>query len=132
MIQNNSHRQPSSSDLPVIHKLLESYKLWHEILPNFPKTSRYSLGGKIDALFLETLELTYGACYQKGRQKLSCIENAGIKLDMLKFFLRVAWDIKALDNKKYTAISARLSEIGRMLGGWSKQVREQLSPNVYK
>lgn len=129
MIQNNSHKQPSSPDLPVIHKLLESYKLWHEILPNFPKTSRYSLGGKIDTLFLETLELTYGACYQKGKQKLSCVENAGIKLDMLKFFLRVAWEIKALDNKKYTAISAYLNEIGRMLGGWTRHIEESLAKN---
>ena len=116
-MQNNFHKQTPNSDLPIIRNLLESYKLWHEILPNFPKTSRYSLGGKIDTLFIETTELTYSACYQRGKQKLSCIEMASIKLDLLKFFLRVAWEIKSLDNKKYAAISIRLDEIGRMLGG---------------
>lgn len=40
---------------------------------------------------------------------------------MLKFFLRVAWEIKSLDNKKYIIISEHLEEIGKMLGGWQKQ-----------
>ena len=103
---------------------METYKLWQEYLPNFPKTSRYTLGGKIDTLFLETTEFIYTACYQKGKEKLSSIEKASVKLDLLKFFLRMSWEIKSLDNKKYTAISIRLDEIGRMLGGWAKKIRE--------
>ena len=43
-------------------------------------------------------------------------------LDMLRVFLRLAFDVKILD-QKYVAIQQALDEIGRMLGGWLKSVR---------
>ena len=30
------------------------------------------------------------------------------------------WDMKALDNKRYLALSEQLNDIGKMLGGWRK------------
>jgi len=59
---------------------------------------------------------------------LPVIFEASAKLDSLKFFLQIAWEIKALDNKKYIALSENLSEIGRMLGGWQKQVNTIINP----
>jgi hypothetical protein len=43
-------------------------------------------------------------------------------MDIAKFFLQIAWEIKALDTKKYILISEQLNEVGRMLGGWSRQL----------
>ncbi len=43
-------------------------------------------------------------------------------VDMLKFFLQLGWEIKVLDNSKYVALSEPLDEVGRMLGGWLRQV----------
>lgn len=132
-MQNSLHNfenPPSCLDLPVIQKLIESYKLWQEYLPNFPKTSRYSLGTKIDTTFLEVTQLVFNASHQRGEQKYEQVFEAGVKLDLVKFFLRIAWEIKALDNKKYVAISKQLDEIGRMIGGWTKQIREKLSANM--
>ena len=133
MMQNNFHKLPnqnSNLDLPLIHKLIAAYKLWQEFLPHFPKTSRYSLGQKIDILFLEVTEFIFSACYLKGEQKLSRIESASIKLDLLKFFLKISWEIQALDNKKYATLSEKLDEIGRMIGGWSKQIKEKFPSNT--
>lgn len=117
-------------DLPIIHKLIEAYKLWQEYLPHFPKTSRYTLGAKIDDFFIKTTECAYRTCYLSGEQKLSQAKDASLNLDMLKFFLRVAWEIKALDNKKYATLSERLDEIGKMLGGWIRQLKEKLPPSA--
>lgn len=55
-------------------------------------------------------------------QKLPYVQKAIIKLDLLKFFLQVAWEIKALDNKKFILLSEKLNEIGKMLGGWNRQL----------
>jgi len=49
--------------------------------------------------------------------------DASVKLDLLKFFLQIAWEIKSLDNKKYILLSERLNEIGKMLGGWIKALK---------
>jgi hypothetical protein len=99
-----------------------AYKAWQELLPHFPKTSRYTLGEKIDSLFVETAELAFTASYLKREQKLPYVQKAAAKIDLLKFFLQIAWEIKALDNKKYVILSERFDEIGRMLGGWLKQI----------
>lgn len=115
--------------LPVIQKLTAAYKLWHEFLPNFPKTSRYTLGEKIDSLFLEVTELAFLASYFYKVQKIPYVQKAIEKLDLLKFFLQIAWELKALDNKKFILLSEKLNEIGKMLGGWLRQLAKENSTN---
>lgn len=112
---------PPPTKLPIIQKLVSTYKLWDEYVQHFPKKSRYTLGSKIDTLLLESIELLFTASYVPREQKLSILQKATTQFDTLKFFLQVAWEIKALDNKKYIALSAPLDEVGRMLGGWRKQ-----------
>lgn len=119
---------PTPSPLPVIQKLVQTYKLWYECIPHFPKTSRYTIGGKIDALFLEIAEATFTASFLRKEEKLPFIRKAIIKLDVLKFMLQLAWEIKSLDNKKYIALSEPLAEVGRMLGGWYKQTGNKGNP----
>lgn len=108
--------------LPILQKAVESYKLWHIWLNDFPRLSRYSLGAKIDSLFTDTIELLLLAGYASKPDKAALVRRASGKLDALKFFLQVAWELKALDNQKYTQLSEQLAEIGKMLGGWRKQL----------
>jgi len=108
--------------LPILQKLIEAYKIWRDFLLHFPRLSRYTLGVKIDAIFTDCLELLLLAKYSDKNSKLLLINKAITKFDSLKFFLQIAWEIKALDNKKYLHLSRPLSEIGRMLGGWRKQL----------
>jgi len=81
------------------------------------------LGGKIDELFTDVIGLIFTASRLNRENKLPVILEASIKLDSLKFFLQIAWEIKALDNRKYVLISEVLDEVGRMLGGWLGQTR---------
>ena len=111
--------------MPVLQKLVGAYKIWHEYLPHFPKTSRYTLGEKVDSLFVELIECIVVASYLSKQDKLPYLKKAILKFDVLKFFLQVVWEIKALDTKKYIALSERLDEIGRMLGGWNRQLNRE-------
>lgn len=99
------------------------YKLWHDFFPDFPKDSRQTLGQKIDGLFLEVIENIIKAGYSDKAEKEIFLKRASVKLDLLKFFLQVAWEIKALDNKKYINLSEKLNEVGKMLGGWLRSVK---------
>lgn len=92
-------------------------------MPHFPKDSRYTLGAKTDSLFLETIEYIIKAGGSDKLEKLIALKNASIKLDLLKFFLRLSWEIKSLDNKKYILLSEKINEIGKMLGGWIKALK---------
>lgn len=112
---------PPQGNLPIIQKLISAYKLWQEFLPHFPKHSKYTLGEKIDGLFLEIIELLFTTSILSKSGKLPFIQKASVKFDILKFFLQVAWEVKALNDKRYIALSKQLIEIGKMLGGWLKQ-----------
>jgi hypothetical protein len=72
---------------------------------------------------LEATELIIKASYSDKAGKLISLASGSLKLDLLKFFLQIAWDIKSLDNKKYILLSERFNEIGKMLGGWIKSLK---------
>jgi len=92
-----------------------------------PKTQRYSLGQKIDGLFIEIIEAVATASFLSRQEKLPYVRRAIQKLDAMKILLMVLWETKSLDNKKYGTLSAPLDEIGRMLGGWNGQLTKQNS-----
>lgn len=79
---------------------------------------------------MEIIELNYQAVTLNKQEKLPYLVKANSKLDLLKFFFQVAWQIKAIDNKKYISFSANLDELGRMLGGWIRQLKEKLPPKT--
>lgn len=125
MSYNSTPPPPTTlDDLPILQKMTETYKTWHGFLPHFPRLSKYTLGAKIDTIFTEILELLLLAKYSDKNSKLLLINRAIAKLDSLKFFLQISWEIKALDNKKFVHLSKLLVEIGRMLGGWRKQLQK--------
>jgi len=101
---------------------MQVYKLWDEFRNHFNKKFKYTLVAKIDQYFLEIIELFFVASYLGKEQKQTYLQKACIKLDLLKFFLQIAWEIKSLDNKKYIVLSEKLDEIGRMIGGWNRQL----------
>ena len=113
--------------LIVLDKLIQAYKLWHDIIQHLSKKSRLTLGIKIDSIFLDIMELIFFASLSPQKEKLPYIYKTLRGLDLLKFFLRVAWEIKEIDNKKYIAISKPLNEIGKMLGGWYRNLLKENS-----
>ena len=94
---------------------------------NFPRKSRYILGVKIDELFLDTIELLFIAGSLNRTQKLPVFQKASGRLDLLKFFIQLAWELKIFDNKKYVLLSEPLNDIGKMLGGWIKNTDKETS-----
>jgi four helix bundle protein len=74
-------------------------------------------------LTLEIIEQVIKAGTSSRREKLLYINTAIISLDLLKILIRLAKDIKCLDNKKYLQLQESLQEIGRMLGGWKRSIK---------
>lgn len=89
---------------------------------------RYSLGIKIDSIFVDTIEAIAWASFLPREEKVATVRLATRKVDTLKILLMVLWENKSLENKKFIGLSAELEEIGRMLGGWLGQLKKQNSP----
>ena len=122
------HEWTPRRSFTISARLTQVYAQWREIQNNFPKKSRFTLGAKIDRTFIEVIEMVFIASYLKREQKLPYVQKAAGKMDLLKFFLQVAWEVKDLDNKKYVALSEPLQDIGKMLGGWLRNVQNETPP----
>ena len=85
----------------------------------------------MDDYFLNILELLFLAKILTAKEKLPYLQKASMKLDLLKFLMQVAWELETLENKKYIELSERLSETGRMLGGWIISLKKE-NPAVRK
>ncbi|OHA59580.1 MAG: hypothetical protein A2589_01830 [Candidatus Vogelbacteria bacterium RIFOXYD1_FULL_46_19] len=96
--------------------------MWSGYYQTLPKTSRYSIGQKVDSLFIDTIEAVAIASFLGKAEKQPWLRLAIRKVDTIKILLLVMWETKSLDNKKYTALSLPLNEIGKMLGGWNGQL----------
>ena len=114
---------------PIIQRLKDTYLIWFSYYHILPRTHRFSLGQKIDTLFIEIIETTAETSFSVSEEKLIPLRIAIKKLDTLKLLLMILWESKSLDNKKYIALSEKLNEIGKMLGGWKGQLIKQNSPN---
>jgi len=116
------------TNVPIIVRLIEVYKLWHDFLPNMAKTSRYTLGQKIDDLFIETTELIFLASHLSKEQKLPSLQKAVAKLDLLKTISPDLVGDQSHRQYKNAMLSEPLEEVGRMLGGWVRQTASRTQP----
>jgi len=89
---------------------------------------RYTVGERIDALFIETMEAVSGAAFLPRDKKVPPVVLAIRKLNTLALLLMILWETKSLRDKKYIALSTQLDDIGKMLGGWAGQLQKQNSP----
>lgn len=113
--------------IPVILKLKNTYGVWQKYLVHFPKSNRFTLGSKIDELFLMSIEYCFLASYSSYSDKIIYIDKAISRCDLLKLLLLIAFENKDLDIKKYIHLSEEFLEVGKMLGGWRKQIIEKTS-----
>jgi hypothetical protein len=110
--------------IPVILKLKDSYNLWQQSLAIFPKANRFTIGSKIDEVFLNSIEYCFLASYANLQEKPLLLDRGIARIDLLKLLLQLAWEIKAIDTNKYTILSKSIHEVGRMLGGWKKSLQK--------
>jgi len=110
-----------------LQKSKDLYHLWYSCFKSLPKEHRFSLGVKIDNIYIEVIEAVSGALYANKEEKVLYIKTAIRKIDALKLMFLILWETKSFDNKKYIAISEKIDEIGRMLGGWLGQIMKQNS-----
>ena len=112
----------------VLEKIKSAYLVWHDVHIILPQVNRYTLGNKIDKLFIEVIENTATAAFSRKEDQMIYVKRASKKLETLKILLMVLWETKSITNKKYIELSLALDEIGRMLGGWNNQLLKQNFP----
>jgi hypothetical protein len=125
----NYSSKPPPQLLPLLQKAKTAYLVWYEYYQILPKPHRHSLGQRIDNLLVEIIEALATASFLVREEKLPYVRFSIRKVDTLKILLMILWETKSLDDNKYIALSVRIDEIGKMLGGWYGQLQKQNSPS---
>lgn len=114
----------NDNDIPILKKSYDLYKEFYLLRLTVPKQDRYTLWQRCESLLIDILEGILYASQQSKSDKLPTLEKTSIKLNFLKICVRLMKDIRAINTKKYIFIEVGLDEIGRMLGGWIKSIKE--------
>jgi len=122
----NSHKYNGqfNMDVPIFKKTYDFLKEFYVFELDLPKKDRYTLGQRCENCLLGILEGIIIAAQAEKSEKLKSLIAVSNKVDLLKVFIRLAFDTKALNEKRYIICQNHLQEIGRMIGGWIKSVRE--------
>jgi hypothetical protein len=112
-------------DIPIIHRTYELYRELHELQKTIPKMERFTLWVRCEDTTLKILEGLIRVGYIPQELRASQLVTVSTEVDLLKVFLRLSVDVKAITQKKSIPIQEKLDEIGRMLGGWIKSVKQR-------
>ena len=82
----------------------------------FPRNHRFVLGERIERNLYDLLETLIRAKYSRQRQPL--LEDANLKLEILRFQMRLAKDLQCLKPQSYAFAAKAIDEVGRLIGGW--------------
>lgn len=88
----------------------------YSALRNFPKSERHVLSAEIRQCMLRILRSVI--VVNRRYFKKTTMQDLDADLDLLRSMLRLSLDLRFLPFKQYEVWSAKVDEIGRMIGGW--------------
>ena len=77
---------------------------------------------------MEAFTLTVGAVYMSKHEKGPVLERVRAAIEKIKQLIRVAYEIKSLEERNYLRFAAMLQEISKMANGWIKYLNTQNPP----
>jgi len=94
------------------------------VLNKFPRSQKFVLGDRIQNQLSELLEIYIEAYYLSKHQKIPLLKQANIKLEILRHYFRLAYDLGLYKSTIYQSFAEKLHEIGKMTGGWLKSLEK--------
>ena len=116
-------------EVDAITKLYD-FLLW--IIPKlekFPRSQKFLIADRIETALLDVLDLLIEAAYSK--KKTTLLRSANLKLERLRYLIRLSKDLKFLSLKSYEFSARSIDAVGTSIGGWLKySTREDLQGSL--
>ncbi|AFT97431.1 diversity-generating retroelement protein Avd [Vibrio metschnikovii] len=111
------------SALIIEEKCRDMLLYGYQVIKQFPKHEKHVLGAEIRLSMLQLQRLIVTAF--KRYHKKTTLTDLDIELAILKRRVRLAKDLKYIDIKRYQLWVEQLVEIGKMIGGWIKSIKNK-------
>jgi hypothetical protein len=109
-------------ELKIRKKCEDMIAYGYVALRQFPKSERHVFSAEIRSTMWELLRLII-VCNRRYHKKTT-FQEIDATLDLLRAQVRIAREMGYLPMTKYEVWSRHLDEVGRMLGGWMKSLRQ--------
>ncbi len=103
-----------------MHKVFEFYKKIYLLSCKIPKKDRFGVYLKTENICLEIIDLTITASLEQKFEKIKTLNLLRIRIEKLKRFIRIIYELDIIPNKTYLDLESDLQEISRMANGWIK------------
>jgi len=116
---NTKNDIKTAEQTPLFQAVYKLYLSWYVRCSQIPKKDRFTIGQKTENLLLEILILVVTAYHTNNLEyKKQSLSKANTLLECVKVTIRLAKDVKALEQRWYIDYQTRIQEMGKMLGGW--------------
>lgn len=110
----------------TMHIQVKTFELLDWLLPKterFPRAHRHTLTARIMHTALDFHEALTLAQTASRRHRAGHLRRCDALLQQLRIYFRLIHRWQWLSNGQYLHVSTLIEEIGRMLGGWLKQIK---------
>ncbi len=114
-----------AEDLIILSRVYDLL-LW--LIPKgerFPRAYRHTVTQRLMDSALDVQEGLFEAQALRGLSRQTALEGVDAALNRLRLYLRLAHQWQWLSNGQYEHVSRMVVEIGRLLGGWLRQIQRQ-------
>lgn len=87
----------------------------------YPRNLKFTIGDRTVAAALDVLDALVMATY--ARERAAHLSAANLALERLRYFFRLAADLRMIDLRRYEHAARLIDETGRLTGGWLKADR---------
>ena len=109
------------SNLEIQEKLYDFIKYIYPVLRQYPKSEKFSLQKDTKNCIMDILRYIIRAGKSTTKKKL--LYDADVELVVLRYYIRIAYDQKYINGHTYGVAAKKVTEIGKMLGGFIKAVQ---------
>jgi hypothetical protein len=109
------------AELKMQQKWEDMAACMYVVLRHIPKSERFTLGVELRHSVWKGLRLIVRA--NAVTRRMAVLDELDAEMRVLLALVRTAHRMRLIPDKQYEILSARIVELGRMLGGWKKYSR---------
>jgi hypothetical protein len=112
-----------SEELRVIEQIYDLILWSHQHISKFPKTSKYSIGCKLESTLLSILNSLIAAKYSKPERN-TILFQTGVQLEEVRMLYRLSKDLRLINMTSHEYAARTITEITKQVQGWRKSLSQ--------
>ena len=101
-----------------MHKICDFYKKIYLFSQKIDKKNKFGIFAKIENICLDAIILILEARFEIKIYKIKPLKSARTKIEILKRLIRISWELKIIEDKKYIDLESDLIEISKEINNW--------------